>query len=184
MMICTFFGNRQIYRPVEDELVKILMDLIEHKNVNLFYVGNHGQFDTLVCRMLKTICQQYPVQYFVVTAYLPTKQNEYENVSHVLYPDGLETVPPNMPSCDAMTGCSIKQIMWSPALTILSAVPQECKKRHSKRAKRSYGLGNIKRCLPYHRTNTFLIIWSAAAEQGSPHPRVSKMEENFVGDAP
>ncbi|MBQ6947593.1 MAG: hypothetical protein IJN42_06045 [Clostridia bacterium] len=64
------------------------------KNVTLFYVGNHGQFDTLVCRMLKTICQQYPVHYFVVTAYLPTKQSEYENDSHFLYPDGLETVPP------------------------------------------------------------------------------------------
>lgn len=75
------------------ELRSTLMDLIENKNVNVFYVGNNGNFDTMVCRQLEDLSQTYPIAYSVVLAYLPTEKNKYDNLLTTIYPEGLETVP-------------------------------------------------------------------------------------------
>ena len=59
----------------------------------MFYVGDNGNFDTMVRRQLEDLSQIYPITYCVVLAYLPTEKNKYENLTNTIYPEGLETVP-------------------------------------------------------------------------------------------
>ena len=92
-MVCTFFGHKDTPKEIEPALRSTLIDLIENKNVNVFYVGNNGNFDTMVRRQLENLSQLYPITYSVVLAYLPTEKNKYDNLTNTIYPEGLETVP-------------------------------------------------------------------------------------------
>ena len=92
-MVCTFFGHKDTPKEIEPTLRSTLIDLIENKNVNVFYVGNNGSFDTMVRRQLEDLSQTYTITYHVVLAYLPTEKNKYDNLTNTIYPEGLETVP-------------------------------------------------------------------------------------------
>ena len=92
-MVCTFFGHKDTPKEIEPTLRSTLIDLIENKNVNVFYVGNNGNFDTMVRRQLEDLSQTYPITYSVILAYLPTEKNRYDNLTNTIYPEGLETVP-------------------------------------------------------------------------------------------
>ena len=92
-MVCTFFGHKDTPKEIEPTLRSTLIDLIENKNVNLFYVGNNGNFDTMVRRQLENLSQTYPITYNVVLAYLPVKKSEYDGFTNTLLPEGIETVP-------------------------------------------------------------------------------------------
>lgn len=92
-MFCTFFGHKDTPKEIEPTLRSTLIDLIENKNVTVFYVGNNGNFDTMVRRQLEDLSQTYPITYSVVLAYLPTEKNKYDNLTNTIYPEGLETVP-------------------------------------------------------------------------------------------
>lgn len=92
-MVCTFFGHKDTPKEIEPTLRSTLIDLIENKNVNVFYVGNNGNFDNMVRRQLEDLSQTYPITYSVVLAYLPTEKNKYDNLTNTIYPEGLETVP-------------------------------------------------------------------------------------------
>ena len=92
-MTATFFGHKDTPKEIEPTLRSTLIDLIENKNVTVFYVGNNGNFDTMVRRQLEDVSQTYPITYSVVLAYLPTEKNKYDNLTNTIYPEGLETVP-------------------------------------------------------------------------------------------
>lgn len=92
-MTATFFGHKDTPKEIEPTLRSTLIDLIENKNVNVFYVGNNGNFDTMVRRQLEALSQTYPITYSVVLAYLPTEKNKYDNLTNTIYPEGLEAVP-------------------------------------------------------------------------------------------
>lgn len=92
-MVCTFFGHKDTPKEIEPTLRSTLIDLIENKNVNAFYVGNNGNFDTMVRHHLEDLSKTYPITYSVVLAYLPTEKNKYDNLTDTIYPEGLETVP-------------------------------------------------------------------------------------------
>lgn len=92
-MVCTFFGHKDTPKEIEPTLRSTLIDLIENKNVNMFYVGNNGNFDTMIRHQLEDLSHIYPITYSVVLAYLPTEKNKYDNSSNTIYPEGLETVP-------------------------------------------------------------------------------------------
>ena len=92
-MVCTFFGHKDTPKETEPTLRSTLIDLIENKNVNVFYVGNNGNFDTMVRRQLENLSQTYPITYNVVLAYLPVKKSEYDGFTNTLLPEGIETVP-------------------------------------------------------------------------------------------
>ena len=87
----TFFGHRDTPKETEPALRLTLIDLIENKNATLFYVGNHGKFDAMVCRQLEDLSKIYPIKYYVVLAYMPSK-NDTPN-EHSILPEGIETVP-------------------------------------------------------------------------------------------
>ena len=92
-MTATFFGHKDAPKEIEPTLRSTLIDLIENHNVNEFYVGNNGNFDTMVRRQLEDLSQTYPITYSVVLAYLPTEKNKYDNLTNTIYPEDLETVP-------------------------------------------------------------------------------------------
>ena len=94
-MTCTFFGHRRVPKEIEPTLRSTLIDLIENHDVKLFYVGNNGEFDSMVLRQLKDLSKTYPITYSVVLAYMPKKQREFDMIdySETILPDGVETVP-------------------------------------------------------------------------------------------
>ena len=59
----------------------------------MFYVGNNGNFDTMVRRQLEDLSQTFPITYSVVLAYLPTKKSEYDDYTNTILPEGIETIP-------------------------------------------------------------------------------------------
>ena len=96
-MICTFFGHRDAPSSVEPKIREIIELLIVAKDVTCFYVGNNGNFDSIVHRQLRQLGEKYPhIRYYVVLAYMPTVKDEFDitNYSETIYPEGLESVPP------------------------------------------------------------------------------------------
>lgn len=92
-MTVTFFGHKDTPEEIEPTLRSTLIDLIENHDATVFYVGNNGNFDTMVRRQLENLSQTYPITYNVVLAYLPTKKSEYDDYTNTIYPEGLETAP-------------------------------------------------------------------------------------------
>ena len=92
-MAVTFFGHKDTPKEIEPTLRSTPIDLIENKNINVFYVGNNGNFDTMVRRQLEDLSQTYPITYSVVLAYLPTKKSEYDDYTNTILPEGIETAP-------------------------------------------------------------------------------------------
>lgn len=90
-MVCTFFGHANTPYEAISKLHLTLIDLIENKNVNLFYVGNNGNFDFMVKNELEKLSTIYPIKYYVVSAYLPYQQSHFKNA---LLPEGIEDLPP------------------------------------------------------------------------------------------
>ncbi len=95
MLTCTFFGHKDTPKEIESTLRSILIDLIENKNVYNFYVGNHGNFDHMVKRILSELNEIYPINFAVVLAYLSGKKynSEEESPINTIIPDGIEAVP-------------------------------------------------------------------------------------------
>ena len=91
-MICTFFGHRDIPKNIKPTLKRVLVDLIENKNVDLFYVGNNGNFDFLVQEVLKELKEIYGIKYYIVLAYLP-KKDKYTDYSNTIYFDEINSKP-------------------------------------------------------------------------------------------
>lgn len=95
-MTCTFFGHRDVPSIVKQPLKEILIDLIENKNVDVFYVGNQGDFDKIVKQTLEELCLIYKsISYCEVLAYIPGKREEfdYKDYSKTIYPSVLEKKP-------------------------------------------------------------------------------------------
>lgn len=95
MASCTFFGHRECPDLIKPQLRAVLSDLITNQDVNMFYVGNQGRFDAIVRSVLRELKKEYPqINYAVVLAYIPGKQNEYDDYSDTMLPEGIESVHP------------------------------------------------------------------------------------------
>ena len=97
MKTCTFFGHKDAPKEIEPILMSTLIDLVENKNVEFFYVGNHGNFDSMVRKNLKLLKLDFPhIYYDVVLSYIPLPQNMLpdEDYSDTIFLDELENVPP------------------------------------------------------------------------------------------
>ena len=95
MSVCTFFGHRDCPYASKVKLRDVLIDLIENHNVDMFYVGHQGVFDSLVSGVLRELAQEHPhVQYAVVLAYMPSEHTGYVDYSDTMLPEGIELVHP------------------------------------------------------------------------------------------
>ena len=92
-MTVTFFGHKDTPKEIESTLRTTLFDLIENHGATEFYVGNNGNFDTMVRRQLEDLSQTFPITYSVVLAYLPTTKSEYDDYTNTILPEGIETSP-------------------------------------------------------------------------------------------
>lgn len=103
-MVCTFFGHKDTPKEIEPTLRSTLIALIENKNATVFYVGNNGNFDTMVRRQLEDLSQIYPITYSVVLAYLPTEKNKYDNLTTQSTPKASKPYPNASQSPGATSG--------------------------------------------------------------------------------
>ena len=95
MASCTFFGHRECPDSLKSQLQEVLIDLITNHNIDMFYVGNQGRLDAIVRGVLQELKKEYPqINYAVVLAYIPGKQNEYDVYSDTMLPEGIESVHP------------------------------------------------------------------------------------------
>ena len=95
MQSCTFFGHRECPDSIKPKLKKVMIDLINNHDVDMFYVGNQGQFDAIVRGVLRELKKEYPqINYAVVLAYMPGKQVEYDDYSDTMLPEGIEAIHP------------------------------------------------------------------------------------------
>lgn len=92
-MVCTFFGHRDCGYEVIKELQALLVDLIENKGVDCFYVGHQGRFDRIVQGELRKLKKRYSISCYVVLAYMPIQDPGIEELEYFL-PEGIETVFP------------------------------------------------------------------------------------------
>jgi len=96
MASCTFFGHRECPDSIKIQLREVLIELIANHDVDMFYVGNQGRFDTIVRGVLRELKKKYPqINYAVVLAYMPGKQTEYDDYSDTMLPEGIESVHPH-----------------------------------------------------------------------------------------
>jgi len=96
MKICTFFGHRECDGNIREMLFDVLTALIEKNGVEMFYVGNQGQYDMHVRAVLSELAKKYPeIMYYVVLAYIPRIKTSFDMdyEKHTLIPDGIEGVP-------------------------------------------------------------------------------------------
>ena len=92
MAACTFFGHKYLLNKVYHHVLGLVEALINNYGVDTFYVGNNGEFDRTVIRVLRDLKDDYPdMKYSVVLAYMP-KDDGYD-YSDSIYPEGLEFVP-------------------------------------------------------------------------------------------
>ena len=97
MSVCTFFGHSYCPEAIKPRLRETLVNLIETQGVDVFYVGNHGDFDRMTRSLLRELSAQYPhIRYAVVLAYVPQKRDEFDqrDWSDTMLPEGIERVPP------------------------------------------------------------------------------------------
>ena len=95
MANCTFFGHRDCPETIIPKLKEALVDLIRNYDVDMFYVGNQGQFDVFVRSTLKELKQEYPqINYAVVLAYMPGQRNDCCDFSNTMLPEGIESIHP------------------------------------------------------------------------------------------
>lgn len=95
-MTCTFFGHRDTPEHIKPILEETIIALIINHNVNTFYVGTHGKFDTMVKRALEKIKKFYPsITCIQVLSYLSNQMNLNENTCfEYVFPDILEKTLP------------------------------------------------------------------------------------------
>ena len=94
MSVCVFFGHRSCHSLDKQVLCGAIENMID-RGVDVFYVGNQGNFDGTVYSCLKALRKEYPhIQIGVVLAYLPAEKAEFEDLSDTVFPEGMEDGPP------------------------------------------------------------------------------------------
>ena len=89
-MTVTFFGHSNAPDSIYPIIENILIQLIETEGATLFYVGNHGNFDHMVHKILKRLSNVYTqMNYSHVLAYLPehVDLNSCDDYSDTIFPD-------------------------------------------------------------------------------------------------
>lgn len=97
LAVCTFFGHRDCPVSIKPKLRSVLIDLIENRDVDMFYVGQQGILDAMVRSVLEDLATVYPhIDYNVVLTRKPKKHEKptAEDIPHTIFPEGIESVSP------------------------------------------------------------------------------------------
>ena len=100
MAVCTFFGHRYAHLTDEErsQLTSIIVKLIKDKDVDQFWLGAKGEFDSACRTLLSEIKEDFPnIKICLVLSYIPTNKEDYEwkekYYDHIFLPDGVEEGP-------------------------------------------------------------------------------------------
>lgn len=96
-MVCCFFGHKDAPASIAPSLETVVEYMIRERNADEFLVGNQGNFDSMVYRVLKKVNIVYPhITYHVVLAYMPKENTvrQFYEYGETLLPEGIENVPP------------------------------------------------------------------------------------------
>ncbi len=91
-LICTFFGHRDCSEKIIPQIYDAIEQIIVKSGCRVFYVGNHGNFDRFVSKVLEDLKKIYDIKVYIVLAYVPTNKDLcYKH--DTIVPDGIERVP-------------------------------------------------------------------------------------------
>ena len=102
MAICTFFGHRFLVFGtglIREALENTIRNLIVNHQVDTFWCGGKGDFDSFVLETLRKLKQEsFPhIQIALVLAYVPTNKEIYQSYlrayDSVFCPEGIEGLP-------------------------------------------------------------------------------------------
>ena len=96
--ICCFAGHRDFLNTecIEEKLKKHIISLITNENVTEFMLGNYGNFDKVVNKVLFSVKEAYPhIKITLVVPYLTTLLKEQRNEKYecILIADMPENTP-------------------------------------------------------------------------------------------
>ena len=91
-MVCTFFGHKDTSSHITNELEMTVRELIK-SGVREFFVGNNGNFDFYVQKILSKLAEEEDISFAVVLSYIDEcaigTSQEY-----TLFPEGQEDALP------------------------------------------------------------------------------------------
>lgn len=91
--ICTFFGHRDAPLALESSIEKQVRKLITEENVDTFWIGGYGRFDSLATRVLNKLQKDFPhISIILIIAY-PRQLRQYDKVFPFDYPPEVESAP-------------------------------------------------------------------------------------------
>lgn len=92
---CFFMWNRHAPNTIRERLKEVIKKHITDYSVTTFTVGNYGNFDRMVIRVLRELKQQYKgIKLYLLAPYaLNNKVEKPKDFDGIFYPDGLEFVP-------------------------------------------------------------------------------------------
>ena len=94
--VCTFFGHRDAPSSVIPQLKEKIIYLIEHEGVDIFMLGNKGNFDKYASRVLHGLKDDFPhIVILLVAAYVDElhKENGIGYFDVFDYPPEIQCVP-------------------------------------------------------------------------------------------
>ena len=93
-MVCTFFGNKDAPSSVKEKLKRTIKGLIDEKGAVCFYVGNNGNFDLFVQKVLSELKDEgAAIDYAIVLSSLGEVALG-GNQERTIFPVEMENVPP------------------------------------------------------------------------------------------
>ncbi len=87
---CTFFGHRDCSNTITSSIKAAVIELVEKQGVNMFYVGDSGNFDAC-CRV---VLKGLGVPYVVVLSRMPSSKRSLCMSFDTLLPEEVEKGPP------------------------------------------------------------------------------------------
>ncbi len=92
-MKCAFIGFEHTSDNIVEKLEETIVDLIKNYGVDIFYIGNHYDFDIMMKKLLCSIKHYYPnITYQVIFAYLPGEKEigQFMFSVNAFYPNDME----------------------------------------------------------------------------------------------
>ncbi len=90
MSCCIFFGHRYVSEDIENKIKRVLYYLITDRGIDEFLVGDNGEFDGKVWRILLEMKEEFPhIKCNFVPAYQPVERskNSHIDFTNAIFPD-------------------------------------------------------------------------------------------------
>lgn len=86
--ICSFFGHRDVFCDLSDELKNAIETAITEQSIKTFYVGDRGNFDRQASGCVLAMKKKYPhIRLVLILPYFTNKLNEYKEIYESQYDD-------------------------------------------------------------------------------------------------